>query len=119
MSLSLEGTGSGVTVGSRERAALETALAALRPYEDHPTLGALANKLRGGLGEDEDGGTVEKSLLDIRQARESLQKSEDASPAMLERVEKAERDLEDVYLRKAGSVGYANAARNREAGINF
>jgi hypothetical protein len=48
----------------------------------------------------DDEGRLEKSLLDIRTARQSIEKSEGASPALLEKTQRVERDLELEYLRK-------------------
>lgn len=51
-------------------------------------------------GNTSDDDRLEKSLLDARAARESLEKSEGASPALLEKTQRVERDLELEYLRK-------------------
>jgi hypothetical protein len=111
-------TRSDVEVGAPEARALDEAIAALRPYSDHPTLGGLVEKLRGGLGAPDapeaEGETLAKALTATEGAIVHVRKQEtrERIPGMLERLEKSARDLERELAFRS-SVGYANSERDR------
>jgi hypothetical protein len=62
---------------------------------------------------------IAKAMLDLHDHRTRIERGEQhASVGMRERLAKAEKALGSEYMHQH-SVGYANAQRNREAGIRY
>jgi hypothetical protein len=109
--VSLGGTAAETQLTPAAEAALDDAITALRPHADHPAIGGVLGKLRG-LSADKDstalGGEagLEKAVTDMIGLRAQLRKS-DADPALIERVEKASKDVQLAYLRRQPTGAHA------------
>jgi hypothetical protein len=64
-----------------------------------------------------DEGRLEKGLMDARALRETLEKSEGASPALIEKAQRTERDLELEYLRKHSAAYSPEREEIRKANV--
>jgi hypothetical protein len=83
---------------------------------DGPAIAAVLARLETLNPDDESEGELSKAMISIRATRQELQKSEHASPALLQRLEKADRALQREYLAKTSPAGLAAGDHARARG---
>ena len=128
MATTLTGSPSETELDLPQQQTLAQMIRMLEPHENHPTLGALLEKVKGAAGDSDDRSEalekVEKSLIEMSGSRDELRKS-DAGPAVIARHDKAERSLQDVYAYLSSGAYQGergellNAIQKSECGVGW
>jgi hypothetical protein len=138
MTMALAGPASEVELSPGQRDRLERAIALLKQDQDHPVIGGLLGRLQGAqnagqgqgyadgpllkpnvkagvvpAGQSDDADEFSKAMEDFAVTRAALAKSEAPSrDGLLERLSKAEEDLQTGYLeRHSASPAASHASR--------